>query len=82
MPTPTVKTRVTAAEWRKRYAEICAGEVTLAPRRRLDQPKFLIAELEYTLENPPPGRWRTIKAPSDPKRAFEALYGYLSESET
>lgn len=77
MTTPKQDTRVSAAEWRARYAEMRLSELEVAKRAPPDRPKFLITELEYTLANPPPHAWRTVKAPSDPKAAFQAIHAYL-----
>lgn len=76
MPTKPPPHRITPAEWKARYAEIQRQTPTLARRKRPDEPKTHILELEYALANPPPFAWRTLKAPSDPAFAFRALYAF------
>jgi hypothetical protein len=46
--------------------------------RRKQIPPRTLAYLQRVLENPPAGRWRTLKAPSDLPFALAALESYVA----
>jgi len=46
--------------------------------RRKQIPPRTLSYLQRVLENPPAGRWRTLKAPSDTQFAFAALESYVN----
>jgi hypothetical protein len=79
MTTPTQNTRITAAEWKARYAEICKQYPDKPPvlSERQDWNRIRQAEqFTYALNNPPPGRWRVVKAPADPEFAVRAFIAF------
>jgi hypothetical protein len=45
---------------------------------RRKHPPRTIPYLQRVLENPPAGKWRTLKAPSDTQFAFAALESYVN----
>jgi len=45
---------------------------------RRKQPPRTLAYLQRVLENPPAGRWRSLKAPSNLPFAFAALESYVN----
>lgn len=46
--------------------------------RRKQIPPRTLSYLQRVLENPPAGRWRTLKAPSNLPFAFAALESYVN----
>jgi hypothetical protein len=86
MSTPIIKTKMTAAEWKARYAEICKefpdnppklGRLSHEQLSRIRQWE----QFEWCLSNPPSGRWRVVKVPSDPAFAFKAIYSHVAGME-
>jgi hypothetical protein len=79
MTTPRQNTRITAAQWRTRYAEILREYPDNPPElsERHDWNRIRQAEqFTYALNNPPPHRWRVVKAPSDPEFAARAFIAF------
>jgi hypothetical protein len=81
MTTPIIKTPMTAAQWKKRYAEICKDFPDNPPLKALNRHELdrirQFEQFTWSLPNPPAGRWRVVKVPEDTQAAFQALAGYV-----
>jgi hypothetical protein len=75
MTTPRQNIRVTADQWRKRYAEICKQYPDILKAKRFDAEGVRQwEEFVYAIDNPPPGRWRVVKVPGNAAFAFQAIF--------
>ena len=76
MPTPTLKTGLSASEWKARYAAICKQYPDNPPKlgKRVNWDRIRqLEQFTYALSNPPPGVWRVVAVPRDPEFAARAF---------
>lgn len=81
MSTPKQNTRISADQWRARYAEICREYPDRPPERALNRTELdrirQWEEFQHAIQTPLGGRWRVLRIPRDPTMAFRALAGYV-----